>query len=158
VVERLAGDLDPEADPEQVEMLAHAATILDVGRSVDYYDRYGQAARTVLSADLAGFSHRHLAILAGTFLHAAGERPGDAFLSELTKRDQAWTARAGAILAVADEIESRTPLGEQVSASCRIRPRGVVLTAPVLAAWQPRATGERFRRAFRRRLVVEEQG
>jgi exopolyphosphatase/guanosine-5'-triphosphate,3'-diphosphate pyrophosphatase len=157
VVERLAADLDPEAEPEQVEMLAHAATVLDVGRSVDYYDRYGQAARTVLSADLIGFSHRHLAMLAGTFLQAAGERPADTFRAELGKRDQAWTARAGAILAVADEIESRTPSGEQVAVSCRVRPRGVVLTAPVLAAWRPRAVGERFRRAFRRRLVIEGQ-
>ena len=158
VVERLAGDLDPEAESEQVEMLAHAATTLDVGRAVDYYDRYGQAARTVLSADLIGFSHRHLAMLAGTFLHGAGERPADTFHAELSRRDQAWTARAGAILAIADEIEARTPSGEQVVVSCRIRPRGVVLTAPVLSAWQPRDAGDRFRRAFRRRLVIEERG
>jgi exopolyphosphatase/guanosine-5'-triphosphate,3'-diphosphate pyrophosphatase len=156
IVERLASDLDPEAEAEQVEMLAHAATVLDVGRAVDYYDRYGQAARTVLGADLIGFSHRHLAVLAATFLQASGERPGDAYRAELSKRDQGWTARAGAILALADEIDARTPPGEQVAVSCRVRPRGVVLTAPVLAAWPPRAVGDRFRRAFRRRLVIEE--
>jgi len=155
-VERLAAELDPEADAEQVEMLAHAATVLDVGRAVDYYERYAQAANTVLSADLLGFSHRQLAMLAGTMLQAGGERPGDAFRAELPKRDQAWTARAGAILAIADEVESRTPLGEPVAVSLRIRPRQVVLSAPVLAAWQPRAVGDRFRQAFRRRLVVEE--
>ncbi len=157
VVERLAADLDPEADPEQVEMLAHAATLLDLGRAVDYYDRYGQAARTVLSGDLIGFSHRHLALLAATFLEAAGERPGDAYRTELTRRDRGWAAKAGAILALADEIESRTPPGETVAVSCRVRPRGVVLAAPVLAAWRPRAVGDRFRRAFRRRLVIEER-
>jgi exopolyphosphatase/guanosine-5'-triphosphate,3'-diphosphate pyrophosphatase len=157
VVERLAEDLDPEAEAEQVEMLGHAATLLDVGRAVDYYDRYGQAARMVLSADLIGFSHRHLAILAGTFLAASGARPTEVARAELSKRDQAWTARAGAILGLADEIESRTPPGEPVVVSCRVRSRGVVLTAPVLAAWRPRAVGERFRRAFRRRLVIEER-
>jgi hypothetical protein len=31
------------------------------------------------------------------------------------------------------------------------------MSAPVLAAWRPRAVGERFRRAFRRRLVIEDQ-
>jgi hypothetical protein len=136
-------------------MLAHAATLLDIGRAVDHYDRYGQAARTVLGADLIGFSHRHLAVLAATFLEAAGERR-DAYRAELSKRDKGWTARAGALLALADEIEGRTPPGDQVAVSCRIRPRGVVVTAPVLAAWRPRAVGDRFRRAFRRRLVIEE--
>lgn len=157
IVERLAGDLDPEADPEQVEMLAHAATVLDVGRAVDYYDRYGQAGRIVMGADLIGFSHRHLAVLAATFLAAAGERIPDAARTQLSKRDLAWTARAGAILALADEVESRTPPGEPVAISLRVRPRGVVLTAPVLAAWRPRVIGDRFRRAFRRRLVIEER-
>jgi exopolyphosphatase/pppGpp-phosphohydrolase len=137
-------------------MLAYAATLLDLGRAVDYYDRFGQAARTVLSADLIGFSHRHLAVLSGTFLAAVGERPGDGHRAELSKRDRAWAARAGAILALADEIESRTPPGEPVAVSCRVRPQWVMVTAPVLAAWRPRAVGDRFRRAFRRRLVVEE--
>jgi exopolyphosphatase/guanosine-5'-triphosphate,3'-diphosphate pyrophosphatase len=158
VVERLASDLDPEAEAEQVEMLAHAATLLDVGRAVDYYDRYAQSARTVLGADLIGFSHRHLAILAATFLQAAGERPSDASRAQLPKRDLGWTARAGAILALADEIESRTPPGEPIALSCRVRPRGVVISAPVLAAWPPRAVGDRFRRAFRRKLVIEDVG
>jgi exopolyphosphatase / guanosine-5'-triphosphate,3'-diphosphate pyrophosphatase len=157
VVERLAADLDPEAESEQVEMLAHAATLLDLGRAVDYYDRYGQAARTVVAGDLIGFSHRHLAILSATFLAAAGERAGDAYRAELSKRDRTWTGRAGAILAVADEIESRTPPGEPVVVSCRVRGRTVVLYAPVLAAWRPRAVGDRFGRAFRRRLAIEER-
>jgi hypothetical protein len=124
---------------------------------VDYYDRYGQAGRIAMAADLIGFSHRHLAILAATFLAAAGERTPDAARTQLSKRDLAWTAKAGAILALADEVEARTPPGEPVAISCRVRPRGVVLTAPVLAAWRPRAVGDRFRRAFGRRLVIEER-
>ena len=155
VVERLAADLDPEAEAEQVEMLAHAATVLDVGRAVDFYERYGHAARTVIAADLIGFSHRHLALLAATFLAGAGERIPDAARAELPKRDLAWAAKAGVILALADEVEARTRPGEQVAISCRIRARTWVLTAPALAAWQPRAVADRFRRAFRRRLVIE---
>jgi exopolyphosphatase/guanosine-5'-triphosphate,3'-diphosphate pyrophosphatase len=156
VVERLAADLDPEAEPEQVEMLSHAATLLDLGRAVDYYDRFGQAARTVEAGDLIGFSHRHLAVLSATFLAAAGER-ADAHRAELSKRDRTWVARAGAMLALADEIESRTPPGEPVTVSTRIRGRTVILYAPVLTAWRPRAMGDRFGRAFRRRLVIKER-
>ena len=157
VVERLAADLDPEAQPEQVEMLAHAATALDVGRAVDYYDRFAQAARIALSADLTGFSHRHLAMLSAITLHADGERP-EPYRAELSRADREWAARAGAILALADEIESRTPPGESLSVSCRVRSRQVVLAAPALAAWRPGRLANRFRRAFRRRLVIEETG
>jgi exopolyphosphatase / guanosine-5'-triphosphate,3'-diphosphate pyrophosphatase len=154
--ERLAADLDPEASDEQVEMLSHAARALDVGRAVDYYDRFAQASHIVLSADLIGFSHRHLALLSAIFLEAAGERPGEPYRAELPRRDREWSARAGAILALADEVESRTPPGEPVVMSTRIRARQVVVTAPALAAWPPRGVGDRFGRAFRRRLVVEE--
>jgi len=157
VAERLAAELDPEASDEQVEMLSHAARALDIGRAVDFYDRYGQASRIVLSADLIGFSHRHLAMLSAIFLEAGGDRPGDPYRAELGRRDREWAGRAGAILALADEMESRTPPGKPVAVSTRVRSRQVVVTAPVLAAWPPRGVGDRFRRAFRRRLVIEER-
>ena len=45
------------------EMLGHAATVLDIGRAIDYYDRFEHAAMIVTSADLAGFSHADLGLL-----------------------------------------------------------------------------------------------
>src|SRR5439155_13961326 len=56
--------MDPGADPEHEEILAHAAAILDIGRSIDYYRRYEHTADILTESDLAGFSHRDLALLA----------------------------------------------------------------------------------------------
>jgi len=96
-------------------------------------------------------------MLSAITLHADGERP-EPYRAELSRADREWAARAGAILALADEIESRTPPGESLSVSCRVRSRQVVLAAPALAAWRPGRLANRFRRAFRRRLVIEETG
>ena len=40
------------------EMLGHAATLLDVGRAIDYYDRFEHAAMIVTAADLGGVHAR----------------------------------------------------------------------------------------------------
>ena len=47
IASRLALELDPQARPEVLEMLDHAATILDIGRAIDYYDRFEHAAMLV---------------------------------------------------------------------------------------------------------------
>ena len=36
--------------------------MLDIGRSVDYYDRLNHSAAIVLMADLDGFTHREIAL------------------------------------------------------------------------------------------------
>ena len=55
--------LDPHAPPSIREMLTHAATLLDIGRAIDYYDRFEHAAMIVTAADLAGFTHADLGAL-----------------------------------------------------------------------------------------------
>ena len=56
--------LDATSPSSVREMLTHAAALVDVGRAIDYYDRFEHAAMIVLTADLAGFSHADLAALA----------------------------------------------------------------------------------------------
>ena len=60
----------PEVSQEQRELLSFAATMLDVGRSVDYYKRYEHAAEIALSTDLVGFSHRAIALMAAVIQRA----------------------------------------------------------------------------------------
>ena len=73
--------LDPDATPELTELLAHAAFLLDVGKAIDYYERYEHAAMIVMTADLAGFPHRSLGILSAILRYAGGDgasaRPRD---------------------------------------------------------------------------------
>src|SRR5262249_49590001 len=68
----LLAALDPEAGRKAQERLEQAATILDVGRSIDYYRRHAHAADIVIEGDLNGFSHRKLALLAAV-IREAGE-------------------------------------------------------------------------------------
>ena len=144
-----------DASGEEREMLAHAATALDLGRAIDYYERHREASVVVLAADLDGFTHRQRALVAAILRQAGGESVGTSFRPLLDKRDRAWIPRAGAMLALADEIERRTPPDEPVVVACSVRRNGVVVRAPSLASWRPRSVGDRFRRAFHRPLVVE---
>ena len=47
------------------EALDHAALVLDIGRSIDFFDRHDHVADIVVATDLEGFSHRQVALLVG---------------------------------------------------------------------------------------------
>jgi exopolyphosphatase / guanosine-5'-triphosphate,3'-diphosphate pyrophosphatase len=154
-VSALVDGLAPDAGREEREMVGWAATVLDLGRAIEYYERHHQAAAVILAADLDGFTHRQRAMVAAILQQAGGESVGKSFRPLLDKRDRSWVTRAGALLAVADEIERRTPPDEAVVVGCEVRRNGIVVRAPSLASWRPRAVGDRFRRAFHRPLIVE---
>jgi exopolyphosphatase/guanosine-5'-triphosphate,3'-diphosphate pyrophosphatase len=145
------------ADDELQETLDHAATILDAGRSVDYYNRWEHAADIVLSADLRGFSHRSIALLAALILRAGRDqadlRPYAAWLDAAARR---LVDRAAVVLVLADEVERRMAPGGVPSAELRERKRGtLVLALPIPHDWQTADVGARFHRVFGRTLVVE---
>jgi exopolyphosphatase/pppGpp-phosphohydrolase len=147
--------LECETTPEGAEALRVAATVLDLGRAVDYYDRFVEAGRIVLGADLIGFSHHHLAMAASILLQADGERPGKSLTAPLSKADRGWIGQAAVILALAEEVDRRTIPGQQAAVGCRIDGKHAIIGAPALAAWDPRDLAIRFRRAFGRRLKIE---
>jgi len=147
--------LECDTTAEGAEALRVAATVLDMGRAVDYYDRFEEASRIVLSSDLIGFSHEHLAMAASILLQADGERPGKQLTAPLSKADRGWTRQAGVILALAEEVDRRTVPGHPAQISCRMDGKQAIIKAPALAAWDPRDITDRFRRAFRRRLRIE---
>ena len=62
--EALIAALDPELNGELREVLLYAAGLLDIGRSVDFYNRHEHTTSIVLAADLSGFAHRAIALLA----------------------------------------------------------------------------------------------
>ena len=63
----------PRATLEMREVLQEAATVLDIGRSVGFFDRHEHVAEVVLATDLDGFSHRAIALLSAVTLAAGGE-------------------------------------------------------------------------------------
>jgi exopolyphosphatase/guanosine-5'-triphosphate,3'-diphosphate pyrophosphatase len=156
VIVTLVDALEPDMDPERRELLEHAATLLDAGTAVDYYDRFQQAASIALSADLGGFSHRHVAILAAILREADGERTGKSFRPLLDAGDRAWVHRAGVLVALSEDVLRRTAPSDPVRIRCSVRDRIAVLEAPAVEAWQPRAIATRFQAAFHKRLVIRQ--
>lgn len=147
--------LEPDADPEFREALEQAATVLDIGRSIDFFDRHEHVAEIVLATDLNGFSHRGIALVSA-LLRSAGDddRRAKSYAPLVAGDDGEKVLRAAVILALADDIEERCPPGAEVHLDCRIRKDEVALTVPELAGWRERKIGPRFGKAFGRKLIV----
>jgi exopolyphosphatase/guanosine-5'-triphosphate,3'-diphosphate pyrophosphatase len=150
----LLAALVPEAEPELAEALGHAARLLDIGRSVSFFDRYEHVAEIVLISELDGFSHRQLALVAGV-IRAARELSGWKSLAPvLARADKRGLEQAGTILALADDLTERSPPGSPSSLRCRVGKRHARIEVSSLIAWRPRRLAARFEDAFGRTLEV----
>ena len=146
----------PGAEGEIREALEHAATILDVGRTVDYYRRWEHAAEIVVSADLHGFSHRSIALIAALIVRAGNRRPSlEPYSALVEARERRSVSRAAVLLALADEVERRIPKGKPVSVQSQTGRGGVILAVPVPHDWEPVEIAGRFQRVFGRELLIQ---
>jgi len=146
----------PEASAELLEMLRHAATILDVGLSVDYYNREAHAADVAIASDLTGFSHRQLAMVSALIRGTEQQMAWAKGVARLLEPEDAdLVQRAAVALSLADEIERRLAPGLPGIVSCVVRQREIVVRAPVAPGWWLQKSEERFRTVFGKRLRVE---
>jgi exopolyphosphatase / guanosine-5'-triphosphate,3'-diphosphate pyrophosphatase len=147
----------PHADEELRDTLDHAALLLDVGRSVDYYQRWDHAAAIVIAADLRGFSHRRIAMLAATISAGGGSRPSIRGCAPLlSARDRKPIEQLAVILELADQVERRSAGDGRVPVVRMREGRGtVVVRLDGCDGWQPNDSARRFRRAFGRTLTAE---
>lgn len=150
----LLESLDPSAPPRLREMLAHAATLLDVGRAIDYYDRFEHAANIVVAADLAGFSHAGLGVLTTILRQADDDTRLGPYARLVPDDDHPAVLRAATALALADELNRRIPPGAPAPISCNWLRGGFELVAPVPSGWRPRGVARRFRTVFEAELLV----
>jgi exopolyphosphatase/guanosine-5'-triphosphate,3'-diphosphate pyrophosphatase len=146
--------IQPDADEDARQRLARAAWILDVGRSIDYYQRHGHAADIVVEADLAGFSHRDLAFLAAVIRAAGEEGVRRQYGPLLMSEDRDEIAREGMILLLADEIEQRMQASQFDHVNCISKSKSVILEAPIFDPWRQESLAQRFRFLFGRKLVL----
>jgi exopolyphosphatase / guanosine-5'-triphosphate,3'-diphosphate pyrophosphatase len=155
----LLARLDPEAAPEVQEALRCSARLLDIGRSIDFFDRHRHAAEIALDTELDGFTHREVALIAALMRTAGGERlRAKAWTPLLEPADAPRLERAAVTLALADDIDQRLRPGRVPSLRWRVRKRRVEIAVPGLLGWRPRDLEDRFRRAFGRELVVTARG
>ena len=147
--------LEPGASPELREALSAAARVLDIGRSVDFFDRHEHAADMVMETELYGFSHRGLALLSA-ILRGTGDEDSSVrrYSPLLAPEDAGMVGRAAALLALADDIEERCLPGAPMELQCESGRQEVKVTVPALAGWRPRGLAGRFERAFGRKLTV----
>jgi exopolyphosphatase/guanosine-5'-triphosphate,3'-diphosphate pyrophosphatase len=141
---------------EMGDALRQGARILDIGRTVDFFDRHEHVADLVLATDLAGFSHRHVALLAAVVRQAGDEdeRLGRSLAPLVTHDDEEPIERAAVLLSLADEITERTAPGSGAGLTCRAKAGQVVVAVRDLPSWNGRGLGGRFEDAFGRRLKV----
>ena len=146
--------IEPKADREIVEAADRAALLLDIGRSIDFFNRHEHVADIVLATELNGFTHQEIALLAAVLRRAGHPRADLKVLRPLVgASDGARVERAAVLLAVADDIEERCPRGRPVRVSVTID-RSVIVRVASLESWRPRTVGRRFERAFGKRLDV----
>ena len=137
------------------EMLNHAATLLDIGSSIDFFERHLHVSDIVLATDLQGFSHRQIALLAALARGAGDEGASVArFEPLLTEADRRPIERAATLLSLADALEQRCLPGSGTQIRCQLGKRELRLFVPGLVGWRPRRIGARFEKTFGRQLVV----
>jgi exopolyphosphatase/guanosine-5'-triphosphate,3'-diphosphate pyrophosphatase len=147
--------LVPNGREEVREALGHAAMVLDIGRSIDFYERYVHTARILVATDLIGFSHRGLALTSAiTYLADDAERSIKVYRPLLETKDRKPIERAATILVLAEEIEHRIPRGRSATLRCTIGAKLARIEAPIDAPVRARRIAGRFRRAFARNLIV----
>jgi exopolyphosphatase / guanosine-5'-triphosphate,3'-diphosphate pyrophosphatase len=150
---QLIDALDPERTAFTAELLEHAAALLDVGKAIDYYERFEHAAMIVTTADLAGFTHEALGTLSAILRLAGGDTSLGPYARLIPAGDRPAVRRAAVALALAEELHRRIPPGEPASLTCTWRGRFEV-EAPVPARWHPRSVADRFRAVFGAKLSV----
>jgi exopolyphosphatase/guanosine-5'-triphosphate,3'-diphosphate pyrophosphatase len=155
---RLHQALDPSAPPSVSEMLGHAATLVDVGRAIDYYDRFEHAAMMVTAADLAGFTHADLGALTAILRQADDDTRLGPYGRMIPPEERQAVLKAASALTLADELNRRVLPGAPTPLSCNWLRRGFEVVAPVPAGWHPRGVADRFRKVFGRPLIVVSNG
>jgi exopolyphosphatase/guanosine-5'-triphosphate,3'-diphosphate pyrophosphatase len=155
IAERLLEILEPQASGEMRETLQHVCSLLDIGRSVNFFDRHRSAAQIVVAADLHGFSRRAIALLFAVLMQAGSASERVKTLRPLLRgKDGGFVLRAAALLSVADEIERRALPGQPLQVAYQLTKQALILDSEALRGWRPRAASERFRRAFGRELRI----
>jgi exopolyphosphatase/guanosine-5'-triphosphate,3'-diphosphate pyrophosphatase len=125
-----------------------AARLLDIGASIDHYRRHAHSARIVCDANLDGYSHRTLALIAAA-LYAVGEREATikSYAPLLRLADQPVVEQIAAGVALADALV-RYCSADPENLSLERSNGHAVLATPLMDAWPLEAPTRRAERAF----------
>ena len=148
LAQRLMARLQPSVSVEMLLAATAAARLLDVGASIDHYRRNEHSARIVCDANLDGYTHRTLALVAAA-LSAVGEREATvkAYAPLLAAADQPAVEQIAAGVGLADALVRYGSVDPETISLERTNSH-VVLAAPVVDEWPLEAPTHRAERAF----------
>jgi exopolyphosphatase/guanosine-5'-triphosphate,3'-diphosphate pyrophosphatase len=155
---RVLRRLLPGASTEVLLAAAAAARLLDVGASIDYYRRHEHSARIVCDANLDGYTHHTLALIAAV-ISAVGEREATvkAYAPLLGAADQPLVEQLAAGVALADALVRYGSVDPETIALERTNGH-VVLAAPVVDDWPLETPTRRAERAFGASISRDREG
>ena len=132
-----------------------AADLLDIGASIDHYRRHAHSARIVADANLDGYSHRTLALVAAA-VYAVGEREASVktYAPLLGATDQPIVEQIAAGVGLADALV-RYGGADQDLISVERSNGHVLLATPILDSWPLEAATRRAERAFGVRIGLD---
>jgi exopolyphosphatase/guanosine-5'-triphosphate,3'-diphosphate pyrophosphatase len=144
--------------PWERELLAHAATIHDIGVAVGYYDHHKHSEYLVHNAALLGFTHREITILAALVRnHRKGMGDLTPYLTVLAPDDGIRIARLSALLRLAEYLErSKSQVIRAVRAEIGETVR-VTVTADgdaTVEIWDASRRAGLFRKAFDKDIEI----
>jgi exopolyphosphatase/pppGpp-phosphohydrolase len=153
VARRIMSQFRPGASAEVRLALTAAARLLDIGASIDYYRRHAHSARIVCDANLDGYSHRALALVAAS-IYAVGEREPSIkpYTPLLSAADEPIVEQISAALGLADALVRYGSVDPERIALERSNGH-VVLATRVLDAWPLEAPTRRAERAFGAHII-----
>jgi exopolyphosphatase/guanosine-5'-triphosphate,3'-diphosphate pyrophosphatase len=151
----ILGVADPTMTAEMREVLDHATTLLDVGQSINYYDRWSHAAAVTASADLQGFTHREVALIATTLARLGKARSNLPRYARLCTRDDIKRIdRLAVVIELADELDRRVNGGGPPTFRYDERRNRVVVSTGLPYTWEPEDLARRFRTRTGRTLSL----
>jgi exopolyphosphatase/guanosine-5'-triphosphate,3'-diphosphate pyrophosphatase len=141
------------------ELLGYAALIHDIGVQVGYYDHHKHSAYLVFNANLLGFSHREVIILACL---VRNHRKGQADLAEFGKilqpDDELRIARLSSILRIAEYLErSKSQVVRAVTVDPADDPLRIIVHAdgdPTVEVWDANRRAGLMKKAFGRTVEI----
>ena len=152
---KLLDSLVPRANADLRMALDQAAFLLDIGRSIDFFDRYRHAASMVINTELDGFSHRNILLLAAITANAHDEDVDlHAYQPLLKDIDLGDLKRTALLLRIADDMLQHWSKKVQTVFECHIGRKEVEIVGRGLDGWIPHGIGSRFERLFDRRLIL----
>ena len=148
--------------PFERSVLSSAALLHDIGVAIDFYNHDEHSAYLILNAELPGFTHREVALMALlTRYHRTGMPDVQAFRGLLNQRDEDRARKLSALLRLAEYLErSRTQVVQSIT--CRVRSGAVHLTCQVRGdasteIWSANQNAGLFKQTFKRDLIIRSE-